>query len=738
MSKNFELLREAGKQELVVSTGAGEVVPPFLAKPTNHREIARLKATQENAVDVSVAMRHLKKNWHWGAGFALAMIVLVGLYTFLSKPVFEPQARLEVDPPGSESFSLANVQAVQDTTAFLETQAEILKGDELGVRVVRTLHLDSNPEFVSDDLKLKKPNIDPGKLPADAVMLTPAESAALSAFHKRLWVNTFRSNRIVEIGFGSHDPVLAAQIVNTLTDQFINRDYQTRYEAIMNASTWLTRQLDDIRQKLDSSQAALAKYQKETGIIDVDEKQNTVNQRVSELNKQLTDAEGLRIQLQAAVDSLNKSGASSEVETNPLVESLSERLAEARADLAQAKVSYGNNNANVKRLANSVTELESELTAARSRLAKGIASDYGSASTRERMLKSSLDATNTLNDKMMKFMTLKREMQNNQDLYNSLYARVKEAGIAAASRSSNIRIIDRAQILNRPTRPRKALNMILAVLAGLIGGVFVCFLKEGLDTRVRSAQDVKELTGLRCITMVPMVEIDERLPEGASNGNGLMSKRFQLDRPLSPEAEAIRLLQAELQTLDSHKHALLITSPRPQEGKTTLAVNLAIAQAHHFRTCLVDADVRKPGVAAFFGLSAPTHDLTAVLRGETPLESALIRVEGVANLTLLPAASPTPEASHLIMSNKMSALLQRLRASFECVIIDSAPFLACAEARALTNMVDGVILIGRSGATTKEELVQGAEVLTGAGAPIVGVVLNSVDMEASEYRYFRY
>src|SRR5439155_25462817 len=171
--------------------------------------------------------------------------------------------------------------------------------------------------------------------------------------------------------------------------------------------------------------------------------------------------------------------------------------------------------------------------------------------------------------------------------------RIKEAGITAASKSSNVRVVDHARVLDRPT-PQRQLNLAFGLVLGLLGGVLIAFIREGFDNTIRTAEEVEKWTGLPSLTLVPT----RVMLNGGSEKNGLPVSFFE--RPFSPEAEAIRSLQASilLSNPDNAPRLLLVASPFPKEGKTTVAINLAVALSQVGATCLVDADLRKPGVAA--------------------------------------------------------------------------------------------------------------------------------------------
>jgi capsular exopolysaccharide synthesis family protein len=211
-----------------------------------------------------------------------------------------------------------------------------------------------------------------------------------------------------------------------------------------------------------------------------------------------------------------------------------------------------------------------------------------------------------------------------------------------------------------------------------------------------------------------------------------------LEEPHSPESEAVRNLYASIRLSRPGKvpQVILVVSPSPKEGKTTLAVNLALATAQHHKTCLVDADLREPMIAQIFRLSSGSG-LSEVLRETASLDQVLSNVPGVDNLTILASGSKPPNPGELVVSDSMCKIVATLAERYESVVIDSPPLIPYADARALSSMVDGVILVGLCGSTTREAVTLSAQILEDVHAPLLGIVLNGMSLDAPYYRYYR-
>jgi capsular exopolysaccharide synthesis family protein len=421
--------------------------------------------------------------------------------------------------------------------------------------------------------------------------------------------------------------------------------------------------------------------------------------------------------------------------------------------LSQAKVIYGPNHPNVKKLQSQVDELQSQLEAQKTAALGSIRTGYAAARARENLMDSQIKGASGELSEMARYNDLKREAQANSELYNSLYARVKEAGIAAASKSSTLRVVDEAHVLDSPTRPNRTQAIFVGILAALLGGVALAFLREQFDTRIFAPEDVRDWVGTLNIAVVPLfspsngkqLQIPPAKPGGEialASGSGRFPAgvSFLLDRPHSPEAEALRSLHTSvmLSRPGNPPQVLLVVSSLPGEGKTTVAVNLAVAMAQHGTTCLVDADLRRGRVAASLGVPK-NLGLTDVLNGTASLDRALVHIPGLTNLTVLPAHAGSANAGQLVCSDQMRRVLDELRKDFQFIVVDSAPILPFADCRALSNLTDGLIFVGRSGITTRELVQQSLELLDQVhAAPILQFVVNAADIKSPQYRYYQY
>jgi succinoglycan biosynthesis transport protein ExoP len=684
----------------------------------------------------------ISKQWRSAALFAFLIFAVVTAATFAMRPIYEPEGRLQIDPPGSEVFSLDAAGAGLIDAEYISTEAQKLQTDDLALATIQELHLDTNPEIT-------------GKLPAhpardrDSDPFTIRQNAALRGFQLHLSIRRDPSSRLVGVTFASHSPHLSADIVNTLMRLLVKRNFEARNKAIAESSVWLSRQLDDIREKMERATRALADFGAKTGIADVDPNSNTYAEKMGDLNKQFVQAETDRIQFQSFLSPSRDPDSLPQVRNSLVIQALTQRQAEAEAQLAQARVIYGPNHSEVLKLQNQVGGLQDSIRAQRAAIVSELWTNYRAARAREQLLNGEVKAATTDLTTLAQYNVLKKEAQADRDLYDTLYAKIKEAGISAASKSSNIHIVNQARVLDHPTRPHRSLNVMGGALMGLIGGIALAFMKDRIEDRIHTADDVRDWAGLPSIAVVPAIHGGHdgmtilgmnraRLP--LHEGSAYVGPDcFLLTRPNSPESEAVHALRAML-FLSQPKHppkVLLVTSPLAGEGKTTLANNLAIALAKHGRACLVDADMRKPAIGASFNLTSVTG-LEHYLEGSATLDQVSFPSQDVKNLTIIPSTMPKDSAIQLLQDGRIKSLIARLRERFDFVVIDTPPILPYADALALSTHVDGVILVGRAGQTPRGAITRSMELLGAINsAPIRTVVLNAVN-EHYDYGAYKY
>ena len=686
--------------------------------------------------------------------FLLAIVSIVTIATFRMQPVYEATARVEIDRENANAIHFTDSEQYdmyEDLDNYITTQSKILTSETLAMLTVRSMGLDRLPQFGGDPTKPAKPPV-PG---SDSSLQRPR---ALGAFLGSLSVKRVPSSRLLDVTFEATDPALAARVVNAHLNNFIEQNFRSRFEAATQASNWLAGQLNEMKIKVENAEDARLAYERNNQIWTIDEKNDISTQKLADLNKQLTDSQADRINKEA-VYQLAQSGnydAIAAVRDSQVIQDILKQQTTLTAQYADAVTQYGPKFPKVVRIQAQLKDLDQLITREKTNIGNQVEADYRGARQRELLLQQALDQqkqeTNQTNEKLVQYNILNREAQANKQLYDGMLQKLKEAGISAGLRSSNIRIVDPALIPNGPSRPNKTRNIFLSILVGLIGGVGLALLREYLDNTVKTPDDIERLARLPSLAVVPAL----------SNSSGKRSGRFSKllktpvvaakegraelishNMPQSQMSEAFRALRTSLllSQADHPPQVILMTSALPREGKTTAAVNLAVTLAQlGDKTLLVDADLRKPGINRALSLVDGKHaGLSSYLAGVSSLDLITVPHPAITNLAAIPTGPIPPNPADLLSSRRLTELIAELRGRYKFVVIDSPPIMAATDAVILSVLVDGVLMVVRSGETPKEAFTRTRDLLAGVKCHMLGVVLNAVDASSPDYYYsYRY
>ena len=719
------------------------VIPPPNFLPWEHLP------REPHLLDYFIVLR--KHQWLI-ATFLLTVVTVVTIASFKMKPIYQAAARVEVDKESQNTIQFPDSNPYEeyvDMDNYLETQTKILQSETLGLQTIKSLDLGRYTEFGGK----------PGALTIGQGGAGSKRPAILGAFLGSLSVKRVPNSRLIEVGFEAQDPQLAALVVNSHLQNYIEQNFRSKYDATTQASNWLSAELEELRIKVEKSEDARLAYERQNQIWQIDEKQDITTQKLADLSKAVTEAQtGL-----AEKEALYRMAQSGNVDAlpaardNAVIQDLLKRKAELDGDYAQAENQYGPNFPKVQRLAAEEKEVNDDLASARKTMVESIQQEYSTARSRVEILQSSLDKqkseANDLSEKLVQYHILQHDAEANKQLYDGLLQKLKEAGITAGLRSSNIRVVDPALSPTSPSRPQKARNILLAFLVGLVGGIGLAIFREYLDNTVKSPDDIESLTGLPSLAVVPSLPglngHHKRLswpsrgavPQATTAGPRVELLSFI--QPKSQISEAFRALRTSL-LLSQAEHppqVILVTSALPREGKTTAAINLAVTLAQlGDRTLLMDSDLRKPGVRRALNLTTGRDvGLSSYLAGVCTLDEVMAPHPLISNLTALTTGPVPPSPADLLSSHRMREAIAELRRRFKFIVIDSPPIMAATDAVILSALTDGVLLVVRSGETPKEAFTRSRDLLAAVKCRLLGVVLNAVDSSSPDYYYsYRY
>jgi len=644
----------------------------------------------------------------------------------------------------------------------VDTEVRILRSDLLALQVIKQLNLDRTAERPTSNGTLG--------LTTDELRPDSTETSdLLSDFKSNLTVSSVPGTRIIDIQYLSANKEIAARVVNTLMSTYVEQNFKTKYESTMQTSDWLSKQLTDLEMKVESSQEKLVQYQKAHEILGIDEKQNIITSKLDELNRELTAAQSDRMEKEALYRLVQSPDVGSTLAavsgepdtqnaaaggTSSLLEKLRAQEADLKVQMAQLSTQFGPSYPKIAQLNSQLTEVDAQIQLELKKVVDRVRGEYQAAAQRESMLNDAMEKqkreANQLNESGIEYNLLKRDVDTNRTLYEGLLEKLKEAGVTSSLRANNFRIVDVARVPTFPAEPNVPRNLAFGLALGLTTGIGLGFLLEGIDNTVRTPEQAQAISSLPSLGMIPLSSrsstegtakrlsrssLTDPLTEGTYRE---VVELVTVSRPQSQMAESYRALRTSLllTSLGAPPKVILITSALPQEGKTTTSLNSSVVLAQKgSRVLLIDADMRRPSVHKTLGFG-PRTGLSNVLTGSATLQQAVVRYDRVPNMYVLPAGTPPPNPAELLASAHMGDILADLRGQYDHIIIDTPPTLSVTDAVILSTRADTVVLVIRSGQTTKQALRRARDILMRVNARISGVLLNAADLSSPDYYYY--
>ena len=723
----------------------------------------------EQQIDIRDYLRVImKRKWTVIAFFAI-IVITVAIHTFTATPVYEASTRLIIDKENPNVVSIQEVMAINASgTDYYQTQYKIIESRTVAREVIRHLNLEKSEEFFprpKDDFisNLKRSIRETLSFWKDSVKsllriehkktsTTLAEyepdSPLVSAFIKRITVNPIRNSRLVDVNFQAKDPVLATKAVNTLADAFIGQNLETKLRAVQDAVKWLHSRIEDERKRVEKAEQALLGYKEKHSIITdfSSDVENITAQKLAQLNTQVVDAESKRVeaetrytQAMALTGTPDMLDSIPEVLNNELIRQIKSMEVELYKRMSELSKKYGQKHPQMVAIESELNTLQKRKTQEVNRVISSLKNEYRVALAKENSLKAALAKQKKesleLNQKAIEYGVLRREAESARQMYELLFKRFKETSLTEDMKTGNIRIVDRAEVPKYPVKPKKKLNILLAIIVGLVTGVGLAFFFEYLDNTIKIPEDVKQHLNIPYLGPAPLFGM-----ESDGNPEGDRSRELvTLHSPKSTGSESYRGIRTSIlfSSAESAPQVILITSAGPKEGKTITTANLAVTMAQSgSKVMILDCDMRRPKLHKVFG-AARDQGVSNILVGSTDLDKAIFHTH-LPNLDIIPCGPIPPNPSEMLGSARMSTLLNKLRKQYAHILIDSPPSTAVTDAVVLSKSVDGVVLVIRAGDTVREIVKNGVAQLETVGAHILGAVLNGVDTGRDSYYYYQY
>jgi capsular exopolysaccharide synthesis family protein len=675
------------------------------------------------------------------------------------------QATLLVDRKGPQVVKIQQVLSESfqsDEHSYYETQYEMLRSRSLAAEVIKAQDLDKNPAFTGDDARksvfseLRSAalgwlnSLSSRPIPATNADVYGVSPKLIDAYQGMLQIEPLKRSRLVRIGISASDPVLAANMANAHALAYVQQGPKLGSQANEEAQKFLEAKLGDLQDRVQQSEDALNRFRRGKGIIALNDKENIVVERLADLNKRLTEAEADRVANEAHARLVKQRDYDSlpAVISNQLIQNLRAQVVQQESEHAKLAAQFLPGYPRLAQLKAQLEETKSRLAQQINSVVEGINSAYFAALAKERALRHEMEkqksAALALKDASVEYAILAREADTNKQLYDSVLERFKEVNVVGEIPSSNVSIIDRAEIPSGPSEPRKALNLMLSALLGLMGGLGLAVLLEYSDKTLRTPEEVERFLGVLSLAVVPdLFSVSNGGPRShatqtsRAQGDLVLPKKRSLpsERRIFVVTEAYRRLRTAIFLSRSADPArtLLFTSATPGEGKTITVVNTAImfARLGH-RVLLIDADLRRPACHKALNVNSLTG-LSNYLAGHEQLDNT-VQATPIDNLSVINCGTIPQAPTELIGSQKMAEALNLLGEHYDIILIDSPPVMPVSDAVVLSSLVERIIFVVRAQKTPKNFIKEAIAQLATNQSKILGVVLNRVDIRSPEYK----
>jgi polysaccharide biosynthesis transport protein len=689
------------------------------------------------------------------------------LATLPQTPIYQARTSLEIVGLNQNFLNIKEASPLDEGGASsnavdIQTQVKILQSEALIDQVLGKLHVPTDADQIPSQTPAWRKALNlPDAQPEDPRL------QAIKYAKKNYKVRTSGQTRIIEVTVDSMNAQIAADFANVLANEFIEQSLEARWKTTERTGQFLTRQIDDMRVRLEASEDKLQHYARMAGLLFTEDKKTNISeQKLTQVQLALSAAQSERISKQSRWEMANSSSpeALPDILNDLALREYQTKLTELRRQMAEQRSTYTAENSKVKRIEAQLAPIQAAYDRERSDILTRIHNEFDEALRKETLLAAEYGTQRSLvtgeGEKAIQYNILKREVDSNRQLYDAMLQQLKQASLASALRASNIRVVDQATRPKRPYKPDILLGSGLGLMSGLFFGAAFLVMRERADRSIQEPGETAMYLDLPELGVIPADKLGTRIrvrfagnKDRAENGAEPLEsapglpQRVELvtwQRKPSMVAESFRAaLVSILFSGDNgnRPHVLVVTSCGPGDGKSTVASNLGIAVAEvNQKVLLIDADMRKPRLHDIFGLknNLGLSDLLQSTDSPAVLPPGIIQETSVSNLYVLPSGKTTAAATSLLYSGRLPELLKALRSEFETIIIDSPPMLQIPDARVVGRMVDRVIMVVRAGKTTRDAVMAANQKFAEDGTKVLGTILNDWNPKKSPGGYYGY
>ncbi len=691
-------------------------------------------------------------------GFLGLTFISTLIFTLASQKIYKASTCIEVTSRDQKVTKFEEVVSAEfGAREFYETQVEMLSNNALALRVIKKLRLGEDPVVMETLYGSGEPGVvsrikgflvslvTKGKEKKYKIPLVAEEAlkqqALLGFIGNNLVASPSRNSTLINISFTSPDRQLSQNVVNTFAEEFVHWRMEKKLEASQLARDFLMKQIDRAKINLENAEEELNRFAKQAGIVSLDSKLNSVYRQLEELNSALAVAETDLIGKKAVYRQAVKDGPSNlpQVLESDLVADLKAKYAILRSECDDLNVTFHDDYPAVKALKVRMTSIADRISSEEEKVFLAMENEYMAALKKSQAMKARVyeqkKLAMDLNERATQYKIMDREVETNKGIYQSLLERTKEIESMAGVSSSNINILDHALLPVFPFKPNVKMNLLLAMITGLIGGIGCAFLLEYFADTITDPDEIPDRFQIPILGVAPLVK-----------ENCYPAERTFTSDPRACLSEALRTTKTSIQLsgVGSNAKSFLLTSTIKGEGKTTLAINLAQAFAGAGeKVIFIDADMRMPSAHKFLGLEDTVSDrgLSSLLAGVDD-KNAISKTD-IANLFFIPAGPVPPNPVELLASNRFAKLMEQVGQHYDRIILDGPPYQGFADTLVLSQHVGGVVLVCSMGETTRDALRHFKKSILNVRGTILGCIINKVNFSRrygyhSYYSYYNY